>query len=76
MKHQLLRIARAIIARADTVLDRGRSLIAKSYQTNVNQVLASAGPGGENLALIKSNLAIFAERITRPVTVSLRAITT
>lgn len=76
MKHHLLRIAGASAARADAVLDWGRSLIAESYQMNVNQVLASVGPGGENLALIESNLAIFAGRITRPVAVSLRSITT
>jgi hypothetical protein len=81
MKNKLLRMALAILfagaitARADAVLDWGRSLIAKRYSINVNQVLASVAPGGEDLALMESsNLGILAGRITRPVPVSLRSI--
>jgi hypothetical protein len=75
MKRHLLRIAGTTTAKADAVLNWGRSLIAESYRTNVNQVLASVAPGGEDLALMESsNLGILAGRITRPVPVSLRSI--
>jgi hypothetical protein len=75
MTHHLLRVAGAIAAKADAVLDWGRSLIAESYGTHVNQVLASVAPGGENLdPMESSNLTILAGRITRPVPVFLQSI--